>query len=186
MDNSSQCKDALAEFLSIGQLVLLSVSPRPVLRLLYLSDCHHQPQRRVVSLFSHSRLLPPLFSCMSVDIIPSASTAQTTTTTPSSSSISSSINAQFISAVTRGDESYTRSLLARGSDVNATDAVGRSSVACVIAGERYAERAGLSPGLYGNGMLNAVPPPPSPSPQLADRRSFIYDPKSSEHPSVTC
>ena len=67
--------------------------------------------------------------------------------------------------MTRGDESYARSLLARGADVNATDAVGRSAVACVIAGERCvnAERAGVSPGSYGNEVLNAVPPLPPPA-----------------------
>ena len=100
--------------------------------------------------FSAVLVFFPLFSCMPTDIIPSASTAQSTSTTSpllssaSSSSSSSSINAQFINAVTRGDESYARSLLARGADVNATDVMGRSSVACVIAGERYAERAGCS------------------------------------------
>ena len=163
MDNSSQyySKDALAEFLPFGLPALLF---RPPLTVTYLSDFHHQPQRRLVSLVCHSRLLAPLFfSCMPVDIIPSASTAQLTTTTSSSSSISSSINAQFINAVTRGDESYARSLLARGADVNATDAVGRSAVACVVAGERYAERARVCPGLYGNEMLNAVSPFPPPA-----------------------
>lgn len=54
------------------------------------------------------------------------------------STTSSSINAQFLNAVTRGDEQYARSLLARGADVNATDATGRSAVACVLAGERCA------------------------------------------------
>jgi len=53
-------------------------------------------------------------------------------------STTSSINAQFLNAVTRGDEQYARSLLARGADVNATDATGRSTVACVLAGERCA------------------------------------------------
>jgi hypothetical protein len=71
------------------------------------------------------------------DTIPSSPTAQPTT--------ASLINAQFLSAVTRGDENYARSLLARGADVNATDTVGRSTVACVVAGERYVEeRAGCS------------------------------------------
>ena len=65
------------------------------------------------------------------DIIPSTPAAQPT----------SSINGQFLNAVTRADENYARSLLARGADVNAADAVGRSAVACVVAGERYAARA---------------------------------------------
>ena len=82
--------------------------------------------------------------------------------------------------MTRGDESYARSLLARGADVNATDAVGRSAVACVVAGERYVERAVLS-GLYENETLNT-----GTSPQLADCRSLVHDPKSPEHPSATC
>ncbi|KAI9457195.1 ankyrin repeat-containing domain protein [Russula earlei] len=65
------------------------------------------------------------------DITPSTQTTQASlTTTPS-------INAQFLDAVTRGDESQARSLLARGADVNATDAMGRSAVACVIAGESW-------------------------------------------------
>ena len=137
VDNSSQCitsKDALAEFLSFGQQSI--IVPSVPLR---LPPSTTRPRRVPFQPFSSSS---PLFSCMPVDIIPSASTAQSTTTTSSSSSISSSINAQFINAVTRGDESYARSLLARGADVNATNAVGRSAVACVIAGERYAERAG--------------------------------------------
>jgi hypothetical protein len=113
---------------------------------------------------------PSSFSCMP-DIVPSTSTAQPTT--------ASSINAQFLSAVTRGDEHYARSLLARGADVNATDAVGRSTVACVVAGERYAERAGCSRDYVGR-WLNAAPP------QLADRRSFIYDYEPPEHPPATC
>jgi hypothetical protein len=57
-------------------------------------------------------------------------------------STTSSINAQFLNAVTRGDEQYARSLLARGADVNATDATGRSTVACVLAGERCATARG--------------------------------------------
>jgi hypothetical protein len=135
-------KDALAEFLSFGLLQVLLSRPPP----LYLSDFHHQPQRRVLPLSFRSRLLPSLLVCMPADIIPSASTALSTATTSSSlpSSSSSSINAQFINAVTRGDEPYARSLLARGADVNATDAVGRSAVACAVAGERYAERARCS------------------------------------------
>ncbi len=123
-------KDAWRKFCLWAQ-VLLSRPP------LTLSDFHHQPQRRVVPLFFRSCVLPPLLvHCMPADTIPSAPTT--------ASSSSSSSNAQFINAVTRGDESYTRSLLARGADVNATDAMGRSAVACVVAGERYAERAGCS------------------------------------------
>jgi hypothetical protein len=107
------------------------------------------------------------------DINPSTPTAAQPTTVSSSSS---SINAQFLNAVTRGDEHYARSLLVRGADVNATDAVGRSTVACVLSGERYADRRGVFSGLW----LNAG------SPQLADRRSFIYDHEPPEHPSATC
>jgi hypothetical protein len=131
-------KDALAEFLSFGLQVLLSrrpplTSPTSIIN----HNAASCPFSAVLVFF-------PLFSCMPIDIIPSASTAQTTTTTQSLSSSSSSINAQFINAVTRGDDSYARSLLARGADVNATDALGRSAVACAVAGERYAERAGCS------------------------------------------
>jgi hypothetical protein len=66
-----------------------------------------------------------------------------TPSTPASAQppTTSSINAQFLNAVTRGDEHYARSLLARGADVNATDATGRSAVACVLAGERCAAAA---------------------------------------------
>ena len=79
------------------------------------------------------------------DIIPSVPTAQPTSSSSGSSSSSGTpaINAQFLNAVTRGDEHYARSLLARGADVNATDAGGRSTVACVVAGERYARARGV-------------------------------------------
>ena len=91
------------------------------------------------------------------DIIPSAPTAQPTSSGSGSSSSSSStpaINAQFLNAVTRGDEHYARSLLARGADVNTTDAVGRSTVACVVAGERYA----IARGVFSGGGAERGPP----------------------------
>ena len=142
VDNSSQCitvKTPWAEFLSLGSKHYCSVLRLP-LRL--PSSINHNAASCP---FSAVLVFFPLFSCMPADIIPSASTTQPTTTTSSqSSSASSSINAQFINAVTRGDESYARSLLARGADVNATDAMGRSAVACAVAGERCAERAGRS------------------------------------------
>lgn len=136
MDNSSQCITVKTPWRNISPLGCKYYCS--VLRLLYLSDFHHLNHNAVSCPLSAVLVFFPLFSCMPVDIIiPSASTTQSTTTTSSSSSISSSsINAQFINAVTRGDEFYARSLLARGADVNATDAVGRSAVACVIAGER--------------------------------------------------
>ena len=95
------------------------------------------------------------------DIIPLTPTAQPTSSTSTSSNSNSNsnstpaINAQFLNAVTRGDEHYARSLLARGADVNATDAGGRSAVACVVAGERYAGARGEFSGEMG---LNAGPP----------------------------
>lgn len=108
------------------------------------------------------------------DITPSAANAQSSTT---------SINAQFLNAVTRGDKPYVSSLLARGADVNATDAVGRSAVACAVAGERCAP-ARVVPGVLCvcmcEAMLNAWPL------QLADRRSFIYDYEPVGHPPATC
>jgi hypothetical protein len=111
-----------------------------VRRSAYLSVFHHH-LRRVVALapfifFSPLAVLvfPSSFSYMP-DISPSTpAVAQPSTTTSSSSSI----NAQFLNAVTRGDEHHARSLLARGADVNAMDAAGRSAVACVLAGERCA------------------------------------------------
>ena len=62
-------------------------------------------------------------------------------TTPSTSIAQlppTSLNAQFLDAVVRGDERGVRSLLECGADVNATDAKGRSAVGCAVAGERYA------------------------------------------------
>ena len=78
----------------------------------------------------------PSFSRCMPDITPSTpASAQPPTT--------SSNNAQFLNAVTRGDEHHARSLLARGADVNAMDATGRSAVACVLAGERCAAAAAV-------------------------------------------
>jgi hypothetical protein len=49
-------KDALAEFLSFGLQALLSSPPLTSPTSIII----HQPQRRVVPPFCHSRLLPPL------------------------------------------------------------------------------------------------------------------------------
>lgn len=55
--------------------------------------------------------------------------------------------------MTRGDESYARSLLARGADVNATDALGRSAVACAVAGESWQT---VDPSFMTPGRLNTL------------------------------
>jgi hypothetical protein len=60
------------------------------------------------------------------------------TTPPTPVASSASLNAQLLGAVVRADEHGVRSLLERGADVNATDAKGRSTIACAVAGERYA------------------------------------------------
>ncbi len=73
-------------------------------------------------------------------------------TTPSTPVASTSLDAQFLDAVIRGDEHGVRSLLARGADVNARDAKGRSAVACAVAGERYAHHGRLEP----SQVLNTV------------------------------
>jgi hypothetical protein len=139
--NSSRCnKRRLQDICLCARELLL-----PVFRLPFrLSDDFHHPQRRVApfspSLPYHSRLL---LSRGMPEITPSAPSAQPST---------ASINAQFLSAVTRGDDNYARSLLARGADVNATDATGRSAVACVLGGERCALRG--CPGYICVEMLN--------------------------------
>ena len=133
VDNSSQCiysKDASGIIVLWAKHYCPSsaycTSPTSII-------IHPTPCRAFFLSFSSSS---PPFPCMP-DIIPSSPTAQ-----PATASL---INAQFLNAVTRGDENYARSLLARGADVNASDAVGRSTVACVVAGERYVEeRAGCS------------------------------------------
>ena len=137
-------KDACGIFVSREGLKV----PKDLLSVLPLTfpTSHHPTQCRVwpaPPLFpyrSHSRpsfFIPTLlpFSRMP-DIAPS--TPGGGGAQPLLQSTTSSINAQFLNAVTRGDEQYARSLLARGADVNATDATGRSSVACVLAGERCA------------------------------------------------
>ncbi|KAH9003066.1 hypothetical protein EDB86DRAFT_2894862 [Lactarius hatsudake] len=61
----------------------------------------------------------------------------TTPSTPVPQSASTSLNAQLLAAVIRGDEHGVRSLLERGADVNAADTKGRSTVACAVAGESW-------------------------------------------------
>ncbi|KAI9439884.1 hypothetical protein H4582DRAFT_1943729 [Lactarius indigo] len=61
----------------------------------------------------------------------------TTPSTPIPQLVPTSLNAQLLEAVIRGDEHGVRSLLERGADVNAADAKGRSAVACAIAGESW-------------------------------------------------
>ena len=134
-------KDACGIFVSRGELKGFPRTYCPSAPLTFPDSSHHQPSAASgllptllpPSFFSLYPLLP--FSCMP-DIVPS--TPGGGGAQPLLQSTTSSINAQFLNAVTRGDEPYARSLLARGADVNATDATGRSAVASVLAGERCA------------------------------------------------
>ena len=82
----------------------------------------------------YSHFQPPLL-CM----------PSTTPSTPVAQLASTSLNALFLDAVIRGDDHGVRSLLERGANVNATDAKGRSAVACAVAGERYAHHEHFEP-----------------------------------------
>jgi hypothetical protein len=46
-------------------------------------------------------------------------------------------DAAFIDAVIRADDRAVRDALASGADINATDATGRSSLACALTGPEY-------------------------------------------------
>jgi hypothetical protein len=125
-----------------------------VRRSAYLSVFHHHLRRvaRARSLYFFFPSLAVLVFPSSFSYMPDITPSTPAAAQPSTPS-SSSINAQFLNAVTRGDEHYTRSLLARGADVNAMDATGRSAVACVLAGERCATVRVFPPQLSCNKMM---------------------------------
>ncbi|KAI0067187.1 ankyrin [Artomyces pyxidatus] len=68
----------------------------------------------------------------------------------------SSRNTPFLAAVIRGDENHVRSTLASGEDVNATDAAGRSTVACAISGESWETADASDASFMTPGRLNVL------------------------------
>ncbi|TFY76676.1 hypothetical protein EWM64_g7338 [Hericium alpestre] len=65
-------------------------------------------------------------------------------------------NIEFIDAVTHGDEDAARWALEAGADVNATDAAGRSSVACAITGESWKTVDASDASFMTTGRLNVL------------------------------